>query len=55
MAVLLTGFEGYRGRSLDPTEEVAGETVESRLLPVDYRELRPRIEAGWIPGRSATG
>ena len=54
MAVLLTGFEGYGGRSLNPAEEVAkalagavvaGETVESRLLPVDYRALRPRIEA----------
>ena len=54
MAVLLTGFAGYGGRSLNPAEEVAkalagatvaGEAVESRLLPVDYRELRPRIEA----------
>ena len=53
MAVLLTGFAGYGGRSLNPAEEVAkalggaevaGETVASRLLPVDYRELRPRIE-----------
>ena len=54
MAVLLTGFEGYGGRSLNSAEEVAkalaggevaGEAVETRLLPVDYRELRPRIEA----------
>src|SRR5689334_11589281 len=54
MAVLLTGFEGYGGRSLNPAEEVAkalsgaevaGEAVESRLLPVDYRALGPCIEA----------
>ena len=54
MAVLLTGFAGYGGRSLNPAEEVAkalagttvaGEAVKSRLLPVDYREARPRIEA----------
>ena len=47
--MLLTGFEGCGGRSLNPAEEVAkaltgaevaGETVESRLLPVDHRELR---------------
>jgi pyroglutamyl-peptidase len=52
--MLLTGFESYGGRSLNPAEQVAkrldgariaGVRVRGRALPVDYRELGPRIGA----------
>ncbi len=50
--MLLTGFEGYGGRSLNPSEqvvkrlagtEIAGLRVVGHTLPVNYRELGPRI------------
>jgi Pyroglutamyl peptidase len=50
--VLLTGFESYGGRSVNPTEEIvkrldgeriAGVRVDGRTLAVSYAELRPRI------------
>jgi pyroglutamyl-peptidase len=50
--MLLTGFESYGGRSLNPSEqvvqrlgetEIAGVRVVGRTLPVDYRGLGPRI------------
>jgi pyroglutamyl-peptidase len=53
-AMLLTGFEGYGGRAVNPSEEVvrrlhgtriAGVAVEGRTLPVRYLELGPRIAA----------
>jgi pyroglutamyl-peptidase len=52
--MLLTGFESYGGRSLNPAEQVAkrldgatiaGVRVRGRTLPVDYRELGPRMGA----------
>jgi pyroglutamyl-peptidase len=51
-AMLLTGFQSYGGRSVNPAEEVvkvldgltvAGERIEGRTLPVDYRRLGPRL------------
>ena len=51
--MLLTGFQSYGGRSINPAEEIVkaldgevieGELVIGRTLPVDYDELRPRIE-----------
>jgi pyroglutamyl-peptidase len=51
-AMLLTGFESYGGRSLNPSEqvvqrlagsEIAGSRVVGHTLPVNYRELGPRI------------
>lgn len=50
--MLLTGFESYGGRSVNPTEEIvkrldgeriAGARVDGRTLAVSYAELRPRI------------
>jgi pyroglutamyl-peptidase len=50
--MLLTGFESYAGRSLNPAEQVAkrlagtaiaGVRVAGHTLPVSYRELGPRI------------
>jgi pyroglutamyl-peptidase len=50
--MLLTGFESYGGRSLNPAEqvvkrlggtEVRGVRVVGHTLPVDYRALGPRI------------
>jgi pyroglutamyl-peptidase len=50
--MLLTGFESYGGRSLNPAEqvvrrlggtEIRGVRVIGHTLPVDYRELGPRI------------
>lgn len=52
--MLLTGFESYGGRSANPAEEivkaldgeeVGGERVVGRILPVNYAELGPRITA----------
>jgi pyroglutamyl-peptidase len=52
--MLLTGFEGYGGRALNPSEqvvrrlagtEIAGVRVIGDTLPVDYRELGPRLAA----------
>ena len=51
--VLLTGFQGYGGRALNPAEdvtrrldgsEVGGALVKSHTLPVDFRQLGPRIQ-----------
>ena len=50
--MLLTGFESYGGRAINPAEqvvkrlagsEIAGTRVEGHTLPVDYAELGPRI------------
>jgi pyroglutamyl-peptidase len=44
--MLLTGFESYGGRSLNPAEQVVqrlGVRVIAHTLPVDYRELGPGI------------
>ena len=50
---LLTGFEPYGGRGLNPALEIvrrldgadiAGVPVVGRSLPVSYRELRGRID-----------
>lgn len=50
--VLLTGFQGYGGRALNPAEEVVrrldgsgigGIRVQGQVLPVSYRELEPCI------------
>jgi pyroglutamyl-peptidase len=50
--MLLTGFESYGGRSLNPAEqvvkqldgaEIRGIRVNGRTLPVDYQGLGPRI------------
>jgi pyroglutamyl-peptidase len=50
--MLLTGFESYGGRSVNPAEEIvkqldgeriAGVRVDGRVLPVTYAELGPRI------------
>ena len=52
--MLLTGFQSYGGRAVNPAEEVvkaldgeeiAGRRVAGRTLPVNYAELAPRIEA----------
>lgn len=52
--MLLTGFEGYGGRALNPADQVAqrldgaeikGVRVHGRTLPVDYLELGSRIGA----------
>jgi pyroglutamyl-peptidase len=52
--MLLTGFEGYGGRAINPAEEVvraldgaliAGTRVDGRTLPVRYAEIGPRIAA----------
>jgi pyroglutamyl-peptidase len=52
--MLLTGFEGYGGRSVNPSAEIAkalhgaviaGVRVEGRTLPVDYARIGPRIAA----------
>ena len=52
--MLLTGFQSYGGRAVNPAEEVvkalegveiAGRRVAGRVLPVDYAKLRPGIEA----------
>jgi pyroglutamyl-peptidase len=52
--MLLTGFESYGGRSLNPAEQVVKRLdgaeiqdvrVSGHTLPVDYRELGPRIGA----------
>lgn len=52
--MLLTGFEGYGGRALNPAEqvakrldgaEIAGVRVHGRVLPVDFPGLGPRIAA----------
>jgi pyroglutamyl-peptidase len=52
--MLLTGFESYGGRALNPAEEIiraldgetiVGERVRGVRMPVDYRELRTRIAA----------
>ena len=52
--MLLTGFESYGGRAVNPAEEVAkaldgaevaGQRVRGRTLPVSYTELGPRIAA----------
>ena len=52
--MLLTGFQSYGGRAVNPAEEVvkaldgaeiAGHRVAGRVLPVDYAALRPGIEA----------
>jgi hypothetical protein len=49
-AMLLTGFESYGGRSLNPAEqvmkrldraEIQGVRVVGHTLPVDYRALGP--------------
>lgn len=50
--MLLTGFQSYGGRAVNPAEEVvkaldgeeiAGRRVVGRTLPVNYAELGPRI------------
>ncbi len=52
--VLLTGFEPYGGRGINPSTEVvkrldgatiAGARIRGRTLPVSYRKLRAGIEA----------
>jgi pyroglutamyl-peptidase len=52
MAMLLTGFEGYGGRAINPAEEVvrrldgaviAGAEVRGRTLPVRYAEIGVRL------------
>jgi pyroglutamyl-peptidase len=52
--MLLTGFESYGGRSLNPSEqvvkrlagtEIGGALVRGHTLPVNYVELGPRIQA----------
>jgi pyroglutamyl-peptidase len=54
MTVLVTGFEGYGGRSVNPSEElarsldgavIASEPVEARRLAVDLRTVGPAIRA----------
>jgi pyroglutamyl-peptidase len=54
MTVLVTGFESYGGRSVNPSEElvgsldgtvVAGEPVVGRRLAVEYRSVGPAIRA----------
>jgi pyroglutamyl-peptidase len=50
--MLLTGFQSYGARALNPAEEIVkrldgqsigGERVEGRVLPVDYAKLEPSI------------
>ena len=50
--MLLTGFESYGGRSLNPAEqvvkrldgtEIGGVRVVGHILPVDYRDIGPRV------------
>jgi pyroglutamyl-peptidase len=50
--MLLTGFQSYGGRAVNPAEEVvkaldgveiAGRRINGRTLPVNYVELGPRI------------
>ena len=50
--MLLTGFEGYGGRALNPSEqvvkrlggaEIAGVRVVGHTLPVEYEKLGPRL------------
>ena len=52
--MLLTGFESYGGRSVNPAQQIvealdgstiAGIAVAGRTLPVVYAELEPRIES----------
>ena len=52
--MLLTGFQSYGGRAVNPAEEIvkaldgeeiAGHRIAGRVLPVDYAALRPGIEA----------
>ena len=52
--VLVTGFEAYGGRGLNPAAEIVraldGRTLDGgliigRTLPVSYRELAPRLES----------
>ena len=54
MTVLLTGFEPYGGRSVNPSEAivrsldgamVAGELIEGRCLAVELRSVGPAIRA----------
>jgi pyroglutamyl-peptidase len=53
-SILITGFEGYGGRAINPAEEVAraldgqrigGEIACGRIVPVNYEQLRPRIQS----------
>lgn len=50
--MLLTGFQSYGARAINPAEEIVkqldgrrigGEPVEGRVLPVDYEKLEPSI------------
>ncbi len=50
--ILITGYEGYGGRSMNPSElvtkalhgeTVAGHEVHGEVLPVDYAEIRSRL------------
>ena len=50
--MLLTGFQSYGARAINPAEEIVkrldgetigGERVEGRVLPVDYAKLGPSI------------
>ncbi|MGI9417095.1 MAG: hypothetical protein ACR2RA_04575 [Geminicoccaceae bacterium] len=50
--MLLTGFQSYGERAINPTEEIikrldgrniGGEQADGRILPVDYRGLEPAI------------
>jgi pyroglutamyl-peptidase len=59
--MLLTGFEGYGGRSVNPSAEIAkalhgaviaGVRGEGRTLPVDYAGIGPRIPC-WTAHRRA--
>ena len=52
--MLLTGFEGYAGRSDNPSAmvaealagtEIAGETIVSVVLPVTLHDIRANIES----------
>ena len=54
MTVLLTGFEGYGGRSVNPSEEivrdldgtvVGGESIQGRCFAVELRSIGPAIRA----------
>src|SRR6266508_4622759 len=54
MPVLVSGFEPYGGRSMNPAYEVmraldarviAGETIVGRALPVSFASLQATIEA----------
>jgi pyroglutamyl-peptidase len=57
MTVLLTGFEAYGGRSLNPSEEIvrsldgvviAGEQIQGRCLAVELRSIGPAIRAAIV-------